>query len=128
MAIYGTALLAGCLVLGVILGQVIGYLVGLDKNIGGVGIAMLLLIMITDYLQRHGRLESPSKQGILFWSAIYIPIVVAMAASQNVVKALSGGWLALVAGGACVLACFACVPLLGRLAEGETKTNQREVR
>ncbi len=41
MAIYGTALLAICLLLGVILGNWLGILIGVDANVGGVGIAML---------------------------------------------------------------------------------------
>lgn len=115
MAIYGTALLSFCLLAGVIAGRLLGWLVGIDKNIGGVGIAMLLLILICDYLHRSGRLQPPSRQGILFWSSIYIPIVVAMAASQNVVAAWQGGPLALVAGVLIVVVSFALVPLISRL-------------
>jgi malonate transporter MadL subunit len=45
---------------------------------------------------------------------MYIPIVVAMAASQNVFAALTSGWLAIVAGTAAVAVSFACIPLLDR--------------
>ena len=44
MVIYGTALLAACLLLGSLLGRSLGWLLGLDSDLGGVGIAMLLLI------------------------------------------------------------------------------------
>lgn len=115
MAIYGTALLSTCLIVGLVLGQLLGKLVGVDKNLGGVGIAMLLLILVCDRLHQSGRLKPPSERGILFWSSIYIPIVVAMAASQNVFAAIKGGWLALVGGVASVLVCFALVPLLSRI-------------
>jgi malonate transporter MadL subunit len=46
---------------------------------------------------------------------MYIPIVIAMAAKQNVVAAVSSGWLALVAGVAAVVVSFAMIPLLSRL-------------
>ena len=46
---------------------------------------------------------------------MYIPIVVAMAATQNVVAAVEGGPVVLVAGLATVGLCFACVALLGRI-------------
>lgn len=115
MAIYGTALLSICLLTGVIAGRLLGLLVGLDKNIGGVGIAMLLLILACDYLHRSGRLQPPSRQGILFWSSVYIPIVVAMAATQNVFAAIKGGPLAITAGVLTVMISFAMVPLISRI-------------
>lgn len=129
MAIYGTALLSACLLAGVVLGKLIGQSMGLDANVGGVGIAMLLLILATDWLRKRGALETPTERGILFWSSIYIPIVVAMAASQNVVKAIRGGWLAVTAGVLAVLVCFALVPLVNRLGPVESggvrDTNQQ---
>jgi malonate transporter MadL subunit len=115
MAIYGTALLSICLIVGLVIGKLIGMLIGIDSNVGGVGIAMLLLILSTDWLQRVGRLQPPTQQGILFWSFIYIPIVVAMAASQNVLQAFKGGPVALLAGAGSVVVCFAFVPILSRL-------------
>lgn len=121
MVIYGTALLSACLVVGVVAGRFLGYLVGVDKNIGGVGIAMLLLILITDRLQRTGRLPAPTKQGILFWSSIYIPIVVAMAASQNVLAASKGGSIAVVAGVSVVVISFALVPVISRIGRSDSE-------
>ncbi len=115
MAIYGTALLSICLLIGLAVGRLLGWAVGLDKNIGGVGIAMLLLILLCDRLQKSGRIEPPTERGIAFWSSIYIPIVVAMAASQNVMAAVSGGWIAIVAGTLSVIACFALVPIISRI-------------
>ena len=114
MVIYGTALLAFCMLVGLVIGQMLGIALGVGKNVGGVGIAMLLLIVLSDWLRRRDRLPVPTQQGVVFWSSIYIPIVVAMAASQNVVKAASGGWLALVAGVTTVLVCLALVPVLSR--------------
>ncbi len=116
MAIYGTALLSICLLIGLAVGRLLGWAVGLDKNIGGGGIAMLLLILVCDRLQQSGRIKPPTAGGITFWSAIYIPIVVAMAASQNVLAAVSGGWIAIIAGTLSVIACFALVPLISRIS------------
>ena len=45
MAIYGTALLSACLLIGLMLGTGLGHLIGVEANVGGVGIAMLLLIL-----------------------------------------------------------------------------------
>jgi len=115
MAIYGTALLSICLLVRMVTGRLLGVLVGVEANVGCVGIAMLLLIFSCDYLQRSGRMPLPSQQGILFWSSIYIPIVVAMAASQNVLAAIKGGALALVAGFSVVAISFAMIPLIDRL-------------
>ena len=115
MAIYGTALLSICLLCGMILGKLIGYAIGIEANVGGVGIAMLLLILISGRLQASGRMTVPSQNGVLFWSTIYIPIVVAMAASQNVRAAVDGGVAAIVAGVAVVAVSFALVPLISRI-------------
>lgn len=126
MVIYGTALLSGCLIVGIVAGQLLGHLVGVDKNIGGVGIAMLLLILGSDWLQRSGRIQPPTKQGILFWSSMYIPIVVAMAASQNVLAAIKGGPVALVAGVTVVLTSFALVPAISRIGQSDAEAAQSE--
>jgi len=127
MVIYGTALLSGCLIAGVVAGQMLGYLVGVDKNIGGVGIAMLLLIAGSDWLQRSGQIQPPTKQGILFWSSIYIPIVVAMAASQNVLAAVKGGPIALIAGVSVVLISFILVPVISRIGQPDSESAQSEL-
>lgn len=112
MAIYGTALLSICLLCGLILGKWIGVAIGVDANVGGVGIAMLLLILVSGRLQSAGIMAKPTQGGVLFWSSIYIPVVVAMAASQNVRAAMSGGAVAIVAGVVVVVVSFALVPLI----------------
>jgi malonate transporter MadL subunit len=117
MAIYGTALLSICLICGLILGKLFGLAMGIDANVGGVGIAMLLLILASGWLQARGRMPVPTQSGILFWSSIYIPIVVAMAASQNVRAAITGGPAAILAGTAAVVASFAMVPMISRLGQ-----------
>ena len=115
MAIYGTALLSLCLLVGLIVGKLIGAAMGIDANVGGVGVAMLLLIVFSGRLQARGMLPKPTQNGVLFWSSIYIPIVVAMAASQNVRAAVSGGTVAMLAGFVVVIVSFALVPLISRI-------------
>jgi len=118
MAIYGTALLSACLLAGLTLGRCLGELLGVDADIGGVGIAMILLILGCDWLYRRGRMKPPTEEGISFWGQIYVPIVVAMAASQNVLGAISGGVMAILAGLAVVMVCFVLVGVLVRWGGG----------
>jgi malonate transporter MadL subunit len=115
LVIYGVALLSGCLLVGAFLGDLLGELIGVQANVGGVGIAMLLLVLLSDRLRARGRLTPVSRQGIVFWSSIYIPVVVAMAASQDVVSAIEGGPAALLAGVLAVAVGFALVPAISRI-------------
>ena len=115
MVIYGVALLSICLISGLFVGGLLGKIVGVQANVGGVGIAMVLLILTTDLLRKNGRLNPVSQQGVVFWSSIYIPVVVAMAAKQNVLGAIKGGPAALLAGALAVAVCFAFVPVISRI-------------
>ncbi|WP_417660359.1 malonate transporter subunit MadL [Pseudomonas sp.] len=117
MIIYGVAFLAFCTLVGITIGELLGKLIGVPANVGGVGIAMMLLIFLGGYLKKRGYLIPKSEQGVEFWSAIYIPIVVAMAAQQNVFGALSGGPMAILAGVAAVVVAFALVPVLDRMGQ-----------
>jgi len=118
VVIYGVALLSFCMLVGVFVGDLLGETMGVQANVGGVGIAMLLLLVLSNLGSREAALSPITEKGIGFWSAMYIPIVVAMAARQNVFAALSGGWMAIVAGVAAVTASFAMIPLLARLGRG----------
>ncbi|WP_280564878.1 MULTISPECIES: malonate transporter subunit MadL [unclassified Chromohalobacter] len=111
MVIYGVALLAGCMMIGLVIGDLLGQLLGINANLGGVGIAMLLLIFVTGYLKTRGKLPDATVSGIKFWNAMYIPIVVAMAASQNVAAAFGGGLVALLGGALAVVLGLAMVPV-----------------
>lgn len=91
MIIYGTALLAFCYLVGDYIGSELGHLLGVKANVGGVAIAMIMLIIGKELLAKKGLLPQKTQFGILYWAGMYIPIVVAMAAGQNVVAALSGG-------------------------------------
>lgn len=115
MIIYGVALLSFCLVTGLYIGELLGQLLGVQANVGGVGIAMLMLVLASGSERMRSLTTGASGDGIKFWSAMYIPIVVAMAASQNVVAAAEGGMLAVIAGVAAVVVSFALVPVLSRM-------------
>ena len=115
MTISGVALLAICTLLGSILGDWLGMALGVKANVGGVGIAMMLLIAARLWLFRRGLLSGGVRQGVGFWGALYIPIVIAMAAQQNVVSALKSGPLVLVAAIGTLIVCFAAVALISQL-------------
>ncbi|WP_341646067.1 malonate transporter subunit MadL [Thauera sp. SDU_THAU2] len=119
MAIYGTALLAACVLIGLFIGDVLGSAIGVKANVGGVGFSMLLLIFASEYLRKRDLLPTPTKEGVHFWSAIYIPVVVAMAAQQNVVGAVKGGPAAILAGALATAVCFAAIPFIVRIGNKE---------
>ena len=112
MVIYGIALLGVCTLLGLFAGELLGSLFGIDANVGGIGIAMFLLMCATSFFKGRFEIGNISEKGITFWSMIYIPIVVAMAAKQNVVGAIDGGFMALMAGLLVVTVSFIFVPII----------------
>jgi malonate transporter MadL subunit len=114
MIIYGTALLALCHLLGIVLGDVLGQALGVKANVGGVGIAMLLLIFARLYMQKNGYLPRLTELGVEYWGAMYIPVVVAMAATQDVVAALRGGPVALLAAVGTVALCACVIAVINR--------------
>ncbi len=73
MTIYGVGLLAGSMVTGLLMGRLLGWCLGAEANIGGIGIAMLLLVGLSHRLRRVGRLRAATEQGIVFWSQMYVP-------------------------------------------------------
>ncbi|WP_433715963.1 malonate transporter subunit MadL [Nocardia sp. CA-084685] len=115
MILYGVATLAACMLAGTLVGDLLGIAVGVDANVGGVGFAMIMLMLVTHWLRQRGKFPEPSERGVLFWSAMYIPIVIAMASTQNVVKAVAGGPMAILAGLGALAAGFALVPVLARI-------------
>lgn len=125
--IYGVAILAACMFLGTTIGEIIGLLTGVNSDVGGVGFAMLLLLLVTNCKKITNLLPNGWEKGIQFWSAMFLPVIIAMSASQNVYSALSGGVLALVAGVAVVGAAFLLLILLNTLAgKAEAKKNSKE--
>lgn len=128
MTISGVALLAICTLLGAFLGDLLGAALGVKANVGGVGIAMILLIVGRIWLVRRGMLSEGLKLGIVFWGALYIPIVVAMAATQNVVAAVESGPMVAVAAVLAVIVCFAAVALISRLSGAVETMDEIEAR
>lgn len=114
MIIYGTALLAACHLLGIFLGDLLGQALGVKTNVGGVGIAMLLLIFARLYMARKDILPRLTELGVEYWGAMYIPVVVAMAAQQDVVAALRGGPVALLSAFVAVAVCACVIALINR--------------
>jgi len=114
MIIYGTALLAICHLLGIFLGDLLGQALGVKTNVGGVGIAMLLLIFARLYMARKDILPKLTELGVEYWGAMYIPVVVAMAAQQDVVAALRGGPVALLSALGAVALCACVIALINR--------------
>lgn len=122
MVIYGVMILGICMFVGTAIGLVLGKLLGIDGDIGGVGFAMLILVFLTNWLKQKGMMPKASEQGILFWNAMYIPVVIAMAATQNVVAALNGGIVALLAGVVSVVVLFPFIRVLSAWAGAATST------
>ena len=117
MIIYGVALLAFCFVVGQIFGDFLGKLIGVNANVGGVGFAMLLLMVLHDWFKKKGYFDSVADSGINFWNLMYIPIIVAMAATQNVKVAVSSGLIAILAGTIPVVVCFLAIPYIAKLSK-----------
>jgi len=111
---------------GVILGDLLGVLLGVKSNVGGVGIAMILLICARLYMQKRGGMSEGCEMGVGFWGAMYIPVVVAMAAQQNVVTALKGGPIAVIAAIGSVVICACTIAVISRTNKGEPLPREDE--
>lgn len=114
MVIYGSALVGICLIAGNFFGELLGAVLGINCNVGGVGFAMLLLIIISSRFVSDDGMHKKTAAGIKFWQDMYIPVVIGMTATQDVMGALSGGWTALLGGLLVVLLSLTLVPLLSR--------------
>jgi malonate transporter MadL subunit len=122
MIIKGVALLSACYLVGQILGETLGRLLHIDANVGGVGFAMLILIFAQKYLHENGFLETETENGILFWSKMYIPIIVAMSATQNVKTAISSGFIAILAGIIPTIIVLFALPVLSKFTQRSAST------
>ena len=132
MAILGTALLALSYLVGLVIGELLGKWIGVDANVGGVGFAMILLLVARSQLEKRGLMPAGVQVGISFWAALYIPVVIAMAASQNVLAAVKGGPIALIAAVGSVALCALAIALLNRTrfarsSEGWEKAGRDDV-
>ena len=126
--IFGVALLAACLFVGSYLGNLIGLWTGLGSDVGGVGFAMILLLLTTNSKFINKVFPKNYTKGIEFWNEMYIPVVIAMSASQNVVSALDGGILALVLGVGIVVLMLLLIPVFNMLSgKKNAQQTQEEV-
>lgn len=114
--IYGLGILAGCFIIGQLIGLGLGSLLGIEANVGGVGFAMLFLILMGDWLKRKSIFQISTNTGIEFWNAMYIPIIVAMSAAQDVKGALSSGYIAILVGIIPTGAMILLIPFLTKMA------------
>jgi len=115
MRIYGVAVLAFCFLIGKLVGNFLGAAIGVNGDVGGVGFGMVLLIFVNAYMRKKRWLKPLTEKGILFWSAMYIPVVVAMSATQNVKAAISEGPIAIIVGVVVTLCAFLLVPLISKI-------------
>lgn len=121
MLVYGVAILAGCFLVGQVIGDTLGRMLNIDGNVGGVGFAMLLLIMVNQWMHRKKWFTAEMENGVNFWNKMYIPVIVAMSSIQNVKSAFSGGSIAILAGIVPTVICFLTIPLIS----GYLKRNGR---
>ncbi len=127
--IYGVALLAGCMFIGSFIGNLIGLWTGLGSDVGGVGFAMILLLLATNSKTVNRILPKSYTKGIDFWKEMFIPVIIAMSASQNVVSALDGGVLALTLGVGVVVIMLLLIPVFNIFSPKETEDEaQKEVK
>jgi malonate transporter MadL subunit len=96
--IQGLAVLSASFLLGMWAGELLGSWLGIRANVGGVGFAMIFLLLLKEYFLQKGWWKPEFEFGIEFWNKLYIPVVIAMAASLNVKAAVSAGTLAIVVG------------------------------
>jgi hypothetical protein len=71
MIIYGLMLMGLCMFAGLIVGDLLGLLLGISANIGGVGFAMLFLVVISQKLTEKGLLSKPAEQGWILECDVY---------------------------------------------------------
>jgi malonate transporter MadL subunit len=74
-------------------------------------------MLLTDWLRKRDLFSLPTQSGIQFWNQMYIPIIVAMAATQNVKLALTSGIITLLVGVIPVIICFAMIPFLSKFIQ-----------
>ena len=122
MLVYGVAVLAGCFIVGQYIGQVLGQMLNIDANVGGVGFAMLLLIFVQQWLHKKSWFSPEMDSGINFWNKMYIPVIVAMSSIQNVKAAFSSGYVAILAGIIPTVICFLLIPALVRISKARHPT------
>lgn len=115
--IYSFVTLALCMLLGKYIGTCLGTLVGINADVGGVGFAILLLLFVGNCKLFSFTKRKDFQDGMNFWKKMYIPVVVAMAAAQNVYRMLTSGMVAIVGGIASVAFPFLLLYILHKREE-----------
>jgi len=115
MLVYGVAILAGCFIAGQVIGEALGRLLHIDANVGGVGFAMVLLILLNQWMHRMKWITPEMESGINFWNKMYIPVIVAMSTIQDVKAAFSSGFVAILAGVVPTAICFFMIPVIAKV-------------
>lgn len=122
--IYSLVTLSLCMIVGKYIGLLLGTLVGINADVGGVGFAIILLVLITNSPRLAFTQKKEFKDGVNFWKQMYMPVVVALAATQNVYRMLTSGLVAIVAGIAAVAVPFLIVYLLHKHDERRQAKNE----
>ena len=117
MTIYGVGLLAICYLAGQLIGEFSGKFLNINANVGGVGFAMLLLIFLNRWSASKPKLHAGLLSGVVFWDSMYIPIIIAMSATQNARLAMESGMIAVVAGILPIMCLLYLLPILSRKSE-----------
>ena len=119
-------MLSLCYFAGLFVGEVTGRLVGLNANVGGVGFAMLFLLLLSSYSEtvKTSLKNERFSDGLRFWQNMYIPVVIAMSASQDVVKAVRSGWLAILCGITLTVLSLCLIPFVSRISSSKNKAEE----
>ena len=118
--------LALCMLLGKYIGTCFGTLVGINADVGGVGFAILLLLFVGNSKLFPFTKQQDFQNGMTFWKKMYIPVVVARAASQNVYRMLTSGIVAIVGGVASVSFPILLLYILHKREERRTRNAQSQ--
>jgi malonate transporter MadL subunit len=124
--IYSLVTLSLCMLLGKYIGNLFGALVGINADVGGVGFAILLLLFVGNYPKFTFTKKPDFIQGMNAWKQMYIPVVVAMAASQNVFRMLTSGMVAIIGGAAAVAFPFLLLYILHKREERRENNAQSQ--
>jgi len=124
--IFSLVTLALCMLLGKYIGTLLGTAVGIGADVGGVGFAILLLLFVGNSRLFPFTKKKDFIDGMTFWKKMYIPVVVAMAASQNVYRMLTSGMVAIVGGAASVAFPFLLLYILHKREERREKNAQSQ--
>lgn len=116
MEIYGLGIVGVCMFVGSFIGRQLATLMGISGDVGGVAFAMILLVWFVSYREKKGKpIAEKTSNGIKFLSALYIPVVVAMSANQNVVSAVSGGLVPILSGVLAVACSLLLIPVISKI-------------